>query len=171
MVRHLDPVDRDSNDSMPHARDLSWSRVFHSWLQRFLRDSGRPVGFSPLPTGGTAGCPSGQWERTVNPSAHAYEGSNPSPATRRAKAQPRSPASAGLFRQWFPDRRLRALPLSRQRSIFSDQTLCHELLPELTGDWRVQVGEVCSPLVHGTRADADVDYSRMRRGKLHGSRR
>src|SRR5262249_7661632 len=30
-----------------------------------------------------AGCPSGQWERTVNPSADAYEGSNPSPATRQ----------------------------------------------------------------------------------------
>jgi hypothetical protein len=29
-----------------------------------------------------AGCPSGQWERTVNPPVYAYEGSNPSPATR-----------------------------------------------------------------------------------------
>jgi hypothetical protein len=28
-----------------------------------------------------AGCPSGQWERTVNPSAYAYAGSNPAPAT------------------------------------------------------------------------------------------
>ena len=28
-----------------------------------------------------AGCPSGQWERTVNPSAYAYSGSNPLPAT------------------------------------------------------------------------------------------
>ena len=28
-----------------------------------------------------AGCPSGQWERTVNPSANAYTGSNPVPAT------------------------------------------------------------------------------------------
>src|SRR5690242_959650 len=28
-----------------------------------------------------AGCPSGQWERTVNPSAEAYTGSNPVPAT------------------------------------------------------------------------------------------
>ncbi len=29
-----------------------------------------------------AGCPSGQWERTVNPSAYAYAGSNPAPATK-----------------------------------------------------------------------------------------
>ena len=29
-----------------------------------------------------AGCPSGQWERAVNPSVKASEGSNPSPATR-----------------------------------------------------------------------------------------
>ncbi|MCZ4501072.1 MAG: hypothetical protein JWQ74_3629, partial [Marmoricola sp.] len=29
----------------------------------------------------TAGCPSGQWKRTVNPSAYAYAGSNPAPAT------------------------------------------------------------------------------------------
>jgi antitoxin YefM len=29
-----------------------------------------------------AGCPSGQWERTVNPSAKAYTGSNPVPATK-----------------------------------------------------------------------------------------
>src|SRR5690554_1260405 len=28
-----------------------------------------------------AGCPSGQWKRTVNPSAYAYAGSNPAPAT------------------------------------------------------------------------------------------
>src|SRR5690606_11016618 len=28
-----------------------------------------------------AGCPSGQWEWTVNPSAYAYAGSNPAPAT------------------------------------------------------------------------------------------
>ena len=30
---------------------------------------------------GKAGCPSGQWERAVNPSVNAFEGSNPSPAT------------------------------------------------------------------------------------------
>jgi hypothetical protein len=30
-----------------------------------------------------AGCPSGQWKRTVNPSAYAYAGSNPAPATQR----------------------------------------------------------------------------------------
>src|ERR1700759_527560 len=30
---------------------------------------------------GTADCPSGQWERTVNPSAYAYPGSNPGSAT------------------------------------------------------------------------------------------
>src|SRR5947209_17189619 len=38
-----------------------------------------------------AGCPSGQWERTVNPSAYAYTGSNPVPATtsqRRCSASP-----------------------------------------------------------------------------------
>jgi hypothetical protein len=29
----------------------------------------------------TADCPSGQWERTVNPSAYAYPGSNPGSAT------------------------------------------------------------------------------------------
>jgi hypothetical protein len=29
----------------------------------------------------TAGCPSGQWERTVNPPEYSFEGSNPSPAT------------------------------------------------------------------------------------------
>src|SRR4051812_36646796 len=29
----------------------------------------------------TAGCPSGQWKRTVNPSAYAFAGSNPAPAT------------------------------------------------------------------------------------------
>src|SRR5665811_1760456 len=30
-----------------------------------------------------AGCPSGQWKRTVNPSAYAYAGSIPAPATHR----------------------------------------------------------------------------------------
>src|SRR3954454_9245609 len=34
-----------------------------------------------------AGCPSGQWERTVNPSAYAYAGSNPAPATTCHQAQ------------------------------------------------------------------------------------
>ena len=34
-----------------------------------------------------ADCPSGQWERTVNPSAYAYVGSNPTSAT---QSQPRS---------------------------------------------------------------------------------
>ena|GEM_PF-6987349 len=29
-----------------------------------------------------AGCPSGQWEQTVNLSVNAYGGSNPSPATK-----------------------------------------------------------------------------------------
>src|SRR3954453_20393117 len=29
----------------------------------------------------TAGCPSGQWKRTVNPSVYTYAGSNPAPAT------------------------------------------------------------------------------------------
>ena len=28
-----------------------------------------------------AGCPSGQWKRTVNPSLYSYAGSNPAPAT------------------------------------------------------------------------------------------
>jgi hypothetical protein len=30
-----------------------------------------------------AGCPSGQWKRTVNPSLYSYAGSNPAPATGR----------------------------------------------------------------------------------------
>src|SRR5574340_1707116 len=33
------------------------------------------------PIADPAGCPSGQWERTVNPSAYAYVGSHPTPAT------------------------------------------------------------------------------------------
>ena len=32
-----------------------------------------------------AGCPSGQWEQTVNLSVNAYGGSNPSPATYRVR--------------------------------------------------------------------------------------
>src|SRR5437588_12448484 len=36
-----------------------------------------------------AGCPSGQWERTVNPSAYAYTGSNPVPATKILYLPPR----------------------------------------------------------------------------------
>src|ERR1700693_3038934 len=37
-----------------------------------------------------ADCPSGQWERTVNPSAYAYPGSNPGSATKvRAISDPR----------------------------------------------------------------------------------
>ena len=38
----------------------------------------------------TAGCPSGQWKRTVNPSAYAFAGSNPAPAT-TVHAQHRRP--------------------------------------------------------------------------------
>jgi hypothetical protein len=38
------------------------------------------------PGASTADCPSGQWERTVNPSAYAYVGSNPTSAT---PSQPR----------------------------------------------------------------------------------
>src|SRR6478672_4970424 len=42
----------------------------------------------------TAGCPSGQWKRTVNPSVYTYAGSNPAPATSQtsqgATARPRS---------------------------------------------------------------------------------
>jgi hypothetical protein len=39
-----------------------------------------------------AGCPSGQWERTVNPSAYAYPGSNPGPATQvRGHFRPTGP--------------------------------------------------------------------------------
>src|SRR5271155_4088921 len=42
-----------------------------------------------LPTRTTqAGCPSGQWERTVNPSAYAYPGSNPGPATEVREGSP-----------------------------------------------------------------------------------
>ena len=47
----------------------------------------------------TAGCPSGQWERTVNPSAYAYVGSNPTPATPGA---PVSDVSPGLRRSGGP---------------------------------------------------------------------
>src|SRR3954453_19357337 len=32
----------------------------------------------------TAGCPSGQWKRTVNPWAYAFAGSNPAPASRQS---------------------------------------------------------------------------------------
>src|SRR6185312_9931624 len=35
-----------------------------------------------------ADCPSGQWERTVNPSAYAYPGSNPGSATLREAPTP-----------------------------------------------------------------------------------
>jgi hypothetical protein len=35
-----------------------------------------------------AGCPSGQWERTVNPSEYSYAGSNPAPATRGSPSGP-----------------------------------------------------------------------------------
>src|SRR3569833_504894 len=43
-----------------------------------------------------AGCPSGQWERTVNPSAEAYTGSNPVPAT-----LVRPPHRGGLMYFWL----------------------------------------------------------------------
>ncbi len=46
------------------------------------------------PGASTADCPSGQWERTVNPSAYAYVGSNPTSAT---PSQPRfSSRESGL---------------------------------------------------------------------------
>ncbi len=44
-----------------------------------------------------ADCPSGQWERTVNPSAYAYVGSNPTSATHRT---PVSDSSPGFCRSW-----------------------------------------------------------------------
>src|SRR3954447_1483854 len=37
-----------------------------------------------------AGCPSGQWERTVNPSEYSFAGSNPAPATLERTAPHRS---------------------------------------------------------------------------------
>src|ERR1700760_158957 len=42
-----------------------------------------------------ADCPSGQWERTVNPSANAYPGSNPGSAT--CVVPQREVFAAGLF--------------------------------------------------------------------------
>ncbi len=62
---------------------------------------------SYLPFLWVEGCPSGQWERTVNPSAYAYAGSNPAPSTTKVlssllwgcqKGSPRS--SAGRARPW-----------------------------------------------------------------------
>src|SRR5690348_4397801 len=46
-----------------------------------------------------AGCPSGQWKRTVNPSAYAYAGSNPAPATetKGPGAQRRDPSCGRLL--------------------------------------------------------------------------
>src|SRR4051812_9486495 len=43
----------------------------------------------------TAGCPSGQWKRTVNPSAYAFAGSNPAPATRQSGNSGQSTLVAG----------------------------------------------------------------------------
>src|SRR5690606_8239719 len=47
--------------------------------------------------GGTAGCPSGQWEQTVNLSVKAYVGSNPTPATPSADEPRKREIAAGLF--------------------------------------------------------------------------
>src|SRR5213596_3344797 len=51
---------------------------------RARRHAGSVVRGSFVRRQGTVGCPSGQREQTVNLPASAYEGSNPSPTTRRA---------------------------------------------------------------------------------------
>src|SRR6266566_717186 len=51
---------------------------------RAVGNAGCVVTGSGETTEGAVGCPSGQREQTVNLPASAYEGSNPSPTTRRA---------------------------------------------------------------------------------------
>jgi hypothetical protein len=51
------------------------------WLLRYPSLSSRARSRRVHDCNNTAGCPSGQWKRTVNPSAYAYAGSNPAPAT------------------------------------------------------------------------------------------
>src|SRR4051794_34749676 len=53
---------------------------------------------------GTADCPSGQWERTVNPSAYAYPGSNPGSATTATAPRPKDAGRCRLPAGGWPGR-------------------------------------------------------------------
>ena len=57
-----------------------WKCIPIAYLHWWLERPSAPIKLNQRCKSTLAGCPSGQWEGTVNP--HTFEGSNPSPATK-----------------------------------------------------------------------------------------
>ena len=86
-------VEVDPGDTVVY--ETRWRRWAAELVLHLVGACGRGIGLPGGPSAcGTvilrlpAGCPSGQRERSVKPSADAYEGSNPSPATTQDRRSP-----------------------------------------------------------------------------------